>query len=554
MHHFAVNVPFGDDWSFINTLANALKGKLHISDLFAQHNEHRLLLMRVIFILNGLIKPISMVRLMYLEQFVILLSSLVFIRIAAKEGALNWFSATFAPAVLFCFVQYENLFWATGICNMLPVLFFFAAVYSTISIKDPYGRAGAAFGFSLLSMFSSAQGMFTFLSVTILLFVLRSRATVADRGREKNALALWLFFSASLLAAYFIGYRKPPQQPMPLLGLHDMPYNVIFFFSFLGNYWSPFLSRAQSAWVGLIILISFLFLFRKYFSGKPALLSIGTYGIFNALSGVLARAGFGIGQAFVSKYSTPSLLVLLSAGILGYVSVKNRFGRAAFVLLLVLVLILSSRAIDDSRDRHDSFIQCQASLKNFIEKKVFLPDSPEPNNQKALKRIIKSSLRKGVSFSSFTDAVGDYTPKLEFATQPIKADRRAPKITWKPFNHVEVHKTREGILFVSTGEDPYLYSQPLSMSSSRECVLLFEIGDVSKARPDFQIFWRTESDPEWSESKSIIIPAPDPDVLYRANLYAFDEWKGTILQLRIDPGDVLGDRVLLKRFELTGLK
>ena len=47
---FAVNVPFMDDWQFVPLLEKAKNGALTFPDLFAPHDEHRLLVPRIIII------------------------------------------------------------------------------------------------------------------------------------------------------------------------------------------------------------------------------------------------------------------------------------------------------------------------------------------------------------------------------------------------------------------------------------------------------------------------------------------------------------------------
>ncbi len=46
IHRFAVNVPFMDDWQFVPLLERAMNGTLTFKELWAPHDEHRLLLPR----------------------------------------------------------------------------------------------------------------------------------------------------------------------------------------------------------------------------------------------------------------------------------------------------------------------------------------------------------------------------------------------------------------------------------------------------------------------------------------------------------------------------
>jgi hypothetical protein len=46
----AVNVPFMDDWQFIPLLEKTSQGQLRFGDLWAPHDEHRLLIPRIVII------------------------------------------------------------------------------------------------------------------------------------------------------------------------------------------------------------------------------------------------------------------------------------------------------------------------------------------------------------------------------------------------------------------------------------------------------------------------------------------------------------------------
>ena len=49
---FAVNIPFMDDWQFVPLLEKAKNGTLTFQELWAPHDEHRLLLPRIIIIVS----------------------------------------------------------------------------------------------------------------------------------------------------------------------------------------------------------------------------------------------------------------------------------------------------------------------------------------------------------------------------------------------------------------------------------------------------------------------------------------------------------------------
>ncbi|MGO8822669.1 MAG: hypothetical protein ACLQT6_09730 [Desulfomonilaceae bacterium] len=47
VNKYAVDVPFWDDWAHVPMIRHFLDGNLQWSELWAQHNEHRLLIFRI---------------------------------------------------------------------------------------------------------------------------------------------------------------------------------------------------------------------------------------------------------------------------------------------------------------------------------------------------------------------------------------------------------------------------------------------------------------------------------------------------------------------------
>ena len=47
---YGVNVPFGDEWSMVRLFAKWNDHQLSVADLFRQHNEHRILFPKLIYI------------------------------------------------------------------------------------------------------------------------------------------------------------------------------------------------------------------------------------------------------------------------------------------------------------------------------------------------------------------------------------------------------------------------------------------------------------------------------------------------------------------------
>ncbi|MCS7224997.1 MAG: hypothetical protein NZ959_10660 [Armatimonadetes bacterium] len=132
-------------------------------------------------------------------------------------------------------------------------------------------------------------------------------------------------------------------------------------------------------------------------------------------------------------------------------------------------------------------------------------------------------------------------PVWEFNTKDDPED-------WTIANHLSDPVVSDGLLqLASTGPDPYFHSPALQVDTSkvRTLVLRARFRFPAGATPIGQVFWTRQDDPNWSESKSLHFPLPTDGNWHtlRVNLSASPEWKGTITQIRLDPGSGTGIEV-----------
>jgi hypothetical protein len=97
----------------------------------------------------------------------------------------------------------------------------------------------------------------------------------------------------------------------------------------------------------------------------------------------------------------------------------------------------------------------------------------------------------------------------------------------------------------STGDDPVLHGPPL-MDLKPESVMTVEVRMRSHAGDSAQLYWSTEEDQDWSEARSIELPlqAGEDCAVYRFDVAAHTEWRGTIRAFRLDPGNAPGEFAL----------
>lgn len=106
----------------------------------------------------------------------------------------------------------------------------------------------------------------------------------------------------------------------------------------------------------------------------------------------------------------------------------------------------------------------------------------------------------------------------------------------------------------STGFDPYFHSPPIQVdaTSVRTLVIRARFYFPPGTVPDGQVFWIRTDDPNWTESKSLHFPLPTDGqwAEIRRDLSTSPEWKGTVTQIRLDPGSGTGIEVEIDSIRL----
>lgn len=548
----AINVPYYDDWQGVRLVIKMVSGKLRLSSLFAQENEHRGFTERVPFLVNYLIKPWDLTRLMYLSQFLVFLYSSLFILSIRREIKMNWIVATAVPAALFSFVQFSSFLWPFCMDHILDITFFLCAVSCLLYSKDKRVRMLAVLFFAFLCEFTAAQGLLVFVSLTLLMLLLRLRDG-SGAPFEPRDIFFFVFVCAILTVLYFIGWRSPQGENTLLFSVIHPLLALQFLFAFAGNIFYNILEDPTTITAGAAILIVYLFFAVRSYKRYPVLISIGSYGFLCTLAGAALRGSYGIMVAFNPKYTSPPMLLFLTVSILFADQLPEGFKRVLLAMFLVLMINLSATSLPDA----DKFENTRISSQYFLGRLLTSGQPPtytsDPQTVKSIVEIVKRAEKRGIDMSAFTHVDPS---KVVFEEVPEGAPSPAgEKMKWTPRHNVVIKHTKEGYpLFVSTGDDPNLYSQPLHYDTDTYREIFVKLVSLPKGPINFQIFWITNKDPEWSESKSAMLYGPISNMGYRIKMYHFNEWNHVITRIRIDPGDTGNDRVILKRFDLVPIR
>jgi hypothetical protein len=338
---YGVNVPFMDQWELVPVLETAHKGILTISDLFAQHNEHRIFSPRLIMLSLAHFTKWNILFELYLN-LALAAGTLFFILSMLKQtfgkDRYQWLLPLFS-FLIFSLAQWENWTWGWQIQIYLNVLSFVAAVWAINRWPSQWKGLLAAALSSFVSSFSFSNGLLSWVVIAII-FLMR-------KGANIRHLMVWLTFFTTTVFFYFYGYISPGHHPSVLIPLKH-PYNYIrYILAYVGASLG-YGKRDISTGIGLILLAASsaaTIIIRHSVKEKYMILlpwlALALYAILSATTTGVGRLGFGVGQALASRYTTISVLFIIASVVIMTVC-KECFVANYRSLPVAVVMIISA--------------------------------------------------------------------------------------------------------------------------------------------------------------------------------------------------------------------
>jgi hypothetical protein len=343
VHNFGRNTFFWDDFDLVPLIEKMAKGTLTVSDLFAQHNEHRQLFPYAVILIIGGVTQYNTLALMYFSWALIVLTSVVLFLAywhSTWSAGSRWVVLTFLPVemLLFSFRQYESILWA--FTSEIYVMIF--AVLVALTLLGMSKKLDHLFVLSILSAivasFSFAVGMAVWPAGLVQILDVRTKF--------KKSL-LWCVSGSITVACYFIGYISPGNSP-PITYVLSHPLNgIIYFLTLIGGPLSDDVRTAATygafiAFVGVVVLL-WLAKNREMLRQHQLMISLIIFALLYSIATTVGRSGVGIQFATTSRY-TPIVSLGLCGLYLCAASIYRRFpnksGMGSFYhMLLALILV-----------------------------------------------------------------------------------------------------------------------------------------------------------------------------------------------------------------------
>ena len=352
-------VPYWDMWGgtvrFVQTF-NEDPARL----LFSQHNEHRIVLSRLLFLVDYYVfggTSTFLIVCNYLFAtaiWIVFAACLLAINADIKRQPEHWIMVAILGAWLFLWAQKVNFTWAFQsqffLAQLLPLLAFLAL--GQAAVRERYWNRYFCFCLLLggLSLLTMANGLFVFPLLTCAAMVLRIR---------RSQIVIFAVCSIAAAALYLSDYQVPATHGSVFETLISQPFAALrYTFTYLGNP-SVYIAgssapmRATATMLGFsLAAITFILSLRSIIRPPkdPVAFGLLVFIVFVGASALVTAAGrlpFGQASAYSSRYTTPVLMAwaaLFCIASPGFLKFHNALPHRQYLTLsgaLIGLLILS---------------------------------------------------------------------------------------------------------------------------------------------------------------------------------------------------------------------
>jgi hypothetical protein len=348
---YGVPVPYWDQWELVPLLQKVHDHTLTVADLWAQHNEHRIILPRAVMLVLASVSGWNIFY-EYATSYILAVVTFLFLWSMLRNTFQNkppaWLVIAFS-LVVFSPIQFENWLWGWQIQFFMTLLGTVVAVWSLQRWPGSLKGLLVAIAAAVFAAYSLSSGLFVWVAVLPMLFF--------AKPRNWKLLAGWCLAGAATIGLYLYHYVKPAEHP-PLAMFVKYPAEFArYVLTYLG---SPLgfgnLKAAMTAGiaipaVGVVLFILVMRRNRGEFVAILPWLGLAIQSIICAMATGIGRLGFSARQALSSRYSTLASLLLLAALVVlaRWIAVsrgkQNRLPpRTAIVAILLLAVSLFAYA------------------------------------------------------------------------------------------------------------------------------------------------------------------------------------------------------------------
>jgi hypothetical protein len=370
MRH-AVNVPFLDEWTLAPLFAKLRTGELRFSDLWAQHNEHRIVFPRLVLLALGRLTHWNtryecLASLAFALITLFLVWRLLVRTVGRLDAGLAHSLAIPASLLMFSLAQYDNWIEGFQIAVHLNVLGAVLATWALARRPEGWGGIAVASAGAVIASLSLASGL-------VVLGLIPLALAAARPPHWARYAAATLVVAAGVAAFYFYGYHQPPEHP----GLHPiLSYPgafVQYVLAYLGTplgAGQPILAMSWGLFGVLALGVSVLCVYTRVPELRGALIPwclLAGYVMLSAAGTGLGRFGLGVEQALSSRYASIAAVFWIGVSAVSALALRATLaildpGGPATVRLLCVTWCLATLA---AMSYAHSYVEGETGLRSM---------------------------------------------------------------------------------------------------------------------------------------------------------------------------------------------
>lgn len=320
VRQYGIEIPSRDDWEMAPLIVKAHTGELRFDDIFAQQQEGRTVLPKLVFILSAAGGHWDVRDLMMLSVVLCVLTAVGLYFLLRRSGLSPvavaicwWLSVLFicSPA------QFELWLLAEGCPSFMPAFFIVASLCTIETRWSTAVKFAVCAVLAMASSFTVPNGLLAW-GLTFPVHLLRG-----GTARWKSWSVAWLGACALCATGYFWGYSKPAYLPdfAPTVSLLDYARFILIFLGGGIAYASKDHTVALATAFGSLALALFLAAVgciaarwreRQFVRRTLPWIALGGYSIGSAMLASLGRIGFGAAYALASRYVTFALYLTVA--------------------------------------------------------------------------------------------------------------------------------------------------------------------------------------------------------------------------------------------------
>jgi len=198
IHAYALNVTYSDQWADVDLIRRAHAGTLTFGDLWAQHNENRILFPNVVVLLLSYTTRYNVVVEDYLSGIALCGSAaLVVLTHRRRSPGMPWIAYVPAALVLLSAAVTTDALYGFNFSWCLALFAFGGSLYASDRPDLTWPVLGVAATLAVVGSFSTLQGMLIWPSVLVLLWL---------RRRSRAVIVAWLASMLATTAVYFFHF------------------------------------------------------------------------------------------------------------------------------------------------------------------------------------------------------------------------------------------------------------------------------------------------------------------------------------------------------------